>query len=112
MLPCLPTTFRPPDLVQQFTSIANVTYPDVYEDFLGVLDIFNFNSNPHAARRTTPRCVTDSTLSKRVADVDLKPTIASKKKPYFRALGSSRRSARKAHGKPLQRTPKLSYVDV
>ncbi|CAB1103783.1 unnamed protein product [Ectocarpus sp. CCAP 1310/34] len=37
----LPPTFRPPDLVQQFTAIANVTYPDVYEDFLGVLDIFN-----------------------------------------------------------------------
>ena len=45
--------------------------------------LFNFNSNPHAARRTTPRRVTDSTLSKRVADVDLKPTFASKKKPYF-----------------------------
>ncbi|CAN0168925.1 unnamed protein product [Ectocarpus sp. 12 AP-2014] len=30
-------------ILTQFTSIANVTYPDVYEDFLGVLDIFNFN---------------------------------------------------------------------
>ena len=27
--------------------------------------LFNFNSNPHAARRTTPRRVTDSTLSTR-----------------------------------------------
>lgn len=43
MLTRLPITVCPPDLLQQFTSIANVTYPDVYEDFLGVLDIFNFD---------------------------------------------------------------------
>ncbi|CAM9651378.1 unnamed protein product [Ectocarpus fasciculatus] len=30
-------------ILTQFTSIANVTYPDVYEDFLEALDIFNFD---------------------------------------------------------------------
>ena len=30
-------------LSPQFTSVANVTYPDVYQDFLDILDVFNFD---------------------------------------------------------------------
>ncbi|CAN0042723.1 unnamed protein product [Ectocarpus fasciculatus] len=32
-------------LTQQFTSVANVTYPDVYQDFLDAVDVFNFDLN-------------------------------------------------------------------
>ncbi|CAM9207691.1 unnamed protein product [Laminaria digitata] len=30
-------------ILKQFTSVANVTYPDVYQRFLGGLDVFNFD---------------------------------------------------------------------
>ncbi|CAM9152222.1 unnamed protein product [Ectocarpus fasciculatus] len=30
-------------ILTQFTSVANVTYPDVYQDLLDVLDLFNFD---------------------------------------------------------------------
>ncbi|CAB1118550.1 unnamed protein product [Ectocarpus sp. CCAP 1310/34] len=30
-------------ILTQFTSVANVTYPDVYQDFLDAMDVFNFD---------------------------------------------------------------------
>ncbi len=42
---CKPLCVHYRRLSAQFTSVANIAFPNVYEDFLDVLDVFNFDIN-------------------------------------------------------------------
>ena len=57
---------------RQFASMANVTYPDVYQDFLDVLDVFNFD----LSWDISADCVFDVDFHDRVLHSTISPLMA------------------------------------
>ncbi|CAM9133326.1 unnamed protein product [Ectocarpus sp. 8 AP-2014] len=59
-------------ILTQFTSVANVTYPDVYQELLDVLDVFNFD----LSWLLSAGCVVDMNFHDRLLVSTISPIVA------------------------------------
>ncbi|CAM9468153.1 unnamed protein product [Ectocarpus sp. 6 AP-2014] len=59
-------------ILTQFTSVANVTYPDVYQELLDVLDVFNFD----LGWLLSAGCVVDMNFHDRLLVSTISPIVA------------------------------------